>query len=107
MRVRTIDETLNAWVKRHELRISDTYRDRFYYVDISDECGGRYEISIIKEDQADLVRVRVCSNRKRSRGFVSVPPTDLDGVLEQAFSSIRKWVSQSGGTKMLPTDHNA
>jgi hypothetical protein len=77
MRVRTIDETLNAWVKRHGLRISDTYGDRFYYVDISDECGGRYEISIVKQDQSDLVKVHVCSNRKRSCGFVSVLPTEL------------------------------
>ena len=107
MTVRTIEETLDAWVKRHELRISDTYRDRFYYVDISDECGGRYEISIFKEDHADLVKVRVCSNRKRSCGFISVPLTDLEGVLEQAFSSVRKWVEQTGGRMMFPTDYDA
>ncbi|HZB45267.1 MAG TPA: hypothetical protein VE360_08490, partial [Pyrinomonadaceae bacterium] len=84
MGVRTIDEILSPWVKRHGLRVSNVYRDRFYYVDIFDDTGGRYEISIFEDDQPDLIKVRVSSNRKRSCGFIGVGPSELEGVLEQA-----------------------
>ena len=95
MNVRTLDEVLAAWVKRHGLQISDVYRNQFYYVDISDDTGGKYEISIFKEDQSELVKVRVWSDQKRSCGFAGVCLTDLERVLEQAFTRICKWSNRS------------
>ena len=101
MSVRTIDEILSPWVKRHGLRVSNIYRNHFYYVDIFDDAGGRYEISIFKDDQPDLIKVRVSSNRKRSCGFIGIGLSDLEGVLEQAYSRVIRWVEQAGGTRML------
>ena len=101
MSVRTIDEILNPWVRHHGLRVSNVYRDQFYYVDIADDVGGRYEISIFKDDPPDLIKVRVSSNRKRSCGFRGVGPTDLEGVLEQAYSRVIRWVEQAGGTRVI------
>ena len=104
MHALTVDEILAAWAKRHGLRMSDTYRDRFFYFDISDNSGGKYEISIHKAVESDLIKVRVDSNRRRSCGFIDVPATDLDEVLEKAVSQIRKWIEQSGKTKVTPPD---
>lgn len=97
-----INEILCPWVKRHGLRISDVYRDQFYYVDIVDDAGGRYEISISEDEQTGLLKVQAHSNRKRSCGFIEVGPSDLEGVLEQAYLRIIKWIGQTGGRRILP-----
>jgi hypothetical protein len=97
----SINETLNAWAQRHGLRVSNVYRDQFYYVDIVDDAGGRYEVSVSEGEQPGLVKVRAHSNRKRSCGFTGVEQADLDGVLEQAYSRVIRWVEQAGGTSIL------
>lgn len=101
MSVYSINETLNAWAQRHDLRVSNVYRDQFYYIDIVDDAGGRYEISVSEDEQPGLVKVRAHSNRKRSCGFVGVVPAYLDRTLEQAYSHIIRWVGQAGGTSIL------
>ena len=101
MSVRTIDGILSLWVKRHGLRVSNVYRDQFYYVDIFDDAGGRYEISIFEDEQPGLIRVRVSSNRKRGCGFIGVSPSKLEGVLEQAYSQVDRWAEQAGGARVL------
>jgi hypothetical protein len=95
-----INEILRPWAKRHGLRVSNVYRDRFYYVDIVDDAGGSYEISISVDEETGLIKVGVRSNRKRSCGYIGVGPSDLEGVLEQAYARITKWVGRMGGTKV-------
>ena len=95
----TVEETLAAWANRQGLQMSDKYRDRFFYFDISDNSGGKYEISIHKAEESGLIKVRVDSNRRRSCGFIHVPASDLDEVLEKAVSQIKKWIQQSGKTQ--------
>ena len=101
MNGQSIAEILDTWVKRHGWRVSNVYRDQFYYVDIVDDAGGKYEISVFPDDQPDLIKVRVWSNRKRSCGFIGVGPSDLEGILERAYSQVIRWVNQAGGTRTL------
>jgi len=97
----SITKVLNPWVKRHDLRVSNVYRDQFYYLDIADDAGGKYEISIFEDEQPDLIRVRVWSNRKKSCGFIGVGSSDLEGVLEQAYACVIRWVHQTGGRRIV------
>ncbi|HEY3475924.1 MAG TPA: hypothetical protein VGK56_15035 [Anaerolineales bacterium] len=103
----SINEILSHWVKRHGLRVSNVYRNQFYYVDIVDDAGGRYEISISVDEQTGLLKVRAESNRKRSCGFIEVGPSDLEGMLEQAYLQVIKWIGQTGGTSILAAEHDA
>src|SRR5262245_9074797 len=96
-----INEILSPWVRRHRLRISDVYHDRFYYVDIVDDSGGKYEISISLEQETGLIKVRARSNRKRSCGYIEVGPADLEGLLEKAYAQITKWIRQTGGKRVM------
>ena len=97
----SINEILTVWAKRHGLRISDTYRNRFYYVDIVDDAGGRYEISVVVDDaQPGFHKVRASSNRRGSCEYVGVGPQDLDGVLERAYVRVIRWVEKTGGSKI-------
>lgn len=88
---REIEKTLTSWGKRHGLRVSDIYRDKFYYVDVVDDVGGKYEISICKDDESHLIKVRVWNHQKKSCGFIPVGLSDLEKVLEQASSQINTW----------------
>ena len=96
----SINEILTSWVKRHGLRVSDAYRERFYYVDIVDDNGGRYEISVVVDEKPGFHKVRASSNRKKNCGFVGVEPQDLDRILERAYAQITKWVGKTGGSKI-------
>jgi hypothetical protein len=98
----SINEILSVWAKRHGLRISDTYRNRFYYVDIVDDTGGRYEVSVVVDAQPGLHEVRASGNRRKYCGFVGVRPQDLDGMLERAYVRVIKWVEKTGGSKISP-----
>src|SRR5262249_35924162 len=100
VRNESIDEILTGWAKRHGLRISNTYRNRFYYVDIVDDAGGRYEISVVVDAQPGFHKVRASSNRRRNCGFVGVEPQDLDGILERAYVKVLKWMATTGGSKI-------
>jgi len=97
---REIEQTLAAWAKRHRLRVSDVYRDTFYYVDVVDNVGGKYEISICKEVETDLVKVRVWNQQKKSRGF-RAEVSQLEKVLEHAYSTIIRWMKQSRGSRIF------
>jgi hypothetical protein len=97
---KSINEILSAWAKRHGLRISDNYKNRFFYFDIADDAGGRYEISVFEDEQPGFHKVRATSNRRWSCGFIGVRPSDLEGILEQAYSKVNKWVEQAGGRKI-------
>ena len=101
MNAHRINEILRPWVRRHGLRVSNVFRDRFYYVDIVDDAGGKYEISVSVDEETGLIKVRARSNRKRSCGYIGVGPSDLEGVLEQAYAQITKWIGQTGGTRVL------
>ena len=98
---REIEKTLASWEKRHGLRVSDVYRDTFYYVDVVDDVGGKYEISICKDGGSDLIKVRVWNHQKKSCGFIPVDLFDLEKVLEQAYSQIIRWMKQSKGTRIF------
>jgi len=98
---REIEKTLTSWGKRHGLRVSDIYRDKFYYVDVVDDVGGKYEISICEDDESDLIKVRVWNHQKKSCGFIPVGLSDLEKVLEQAYSQINTWTKQSKGTRIF------
>ena len=98
---REIEKTLASWGKRHGLRVSDVYRDTFYYVDVVDDVGGKYEISICKDGDSDLIKVRVWNHQKKSCGFRPVGVSDLEKVLEQAYSHIIRWMKQSKGTRIF------
>ena len=95
-----INEILAAWANRHGLRISDIYRNRFFYFDIVDDAAGLYEISVFEDAQPGLFGVRVTSNRRRSCGFIAVKPSDLERLLERAYFEVNKWVHQAGGNKI-------
>jgi hypothetical protein len=97
---KNINEILGGWAKRHGLCISDTYRNRFFYVDIVDDAGGLCEISVFEDAQPGFHRVRATSNRRRSCGFIGVRPPDLEGILERAYFEVNKWVQQAGGSKI-------
>jgi hypothetical protein len=96
-----INEILTGWAKRHGLRISNTYRNQFYSVDIVDDAGGSYEISVVVDVQPGFHKVRASSNRRRNCGFVGVEPQDLDGMLERAYVKVIKWVDKTGGSKIF------
>ena len=96
----SINDILNVWTKRHGLRISDTYRNRFYYVDIIDDAGGKYEISVSVDAQPGYHKVQASSNRKGSCGYIPVALENLDGVLDRAYLRVSKWVEKAGGGKI-------
>src|SRR4029453_3652421 len=96
-----IEKTLASWGKRHGLRVSDVYRDKFYYVDVVDDVGGKYEISICKDGESDLFKVRVWKQKKKSRGFIPVDLPELEEILEKAYSQIITWMKQSKGTRIF------
>ena len=97
----TISKLLGLWATRKGLRITDVYRDQFYYFDIVDDVGGNYEIAVSVDEQTDLIKVALRSYRKKSRGFCEVGSTDLERVLEQAYAHITNWTKQVGGTRVL------
>src|ERR1051325_3008671 len=94
-----IENGLVSWVKLHGLRISDIYRDTFYYVDVVDDVGGKYEISICREGESEI-KVSVWNYQKKSCGF-RADVSDLEKVLEQAYSRIITWMKRSNGTRIL------
>ena len=98
---REVEKILAAWTKRHGLRVSDVYRDTFYYVDVVDDVGGKYEINICKDAESYLFKVRVWNHRKKSCGFRPVDLSDLEKILEQAYSHIITWMKQSKGTRIF------
>jgi len=98
---REIEKTLASWAKRHGLRVSDVYRDTFYYVDVVDDVGGKYEISIGKDGESDLFKVRVWNHQKKSCGFIPVDLPHLEEILEKAYSRIITWMKQSKGTRIF------
>ena len=97
-----IDEIVRPWAMRHGLHVSNVYRGRFYYIDIVDDAGGGYEISISVDEETGLIKVGARSNRRRSCGYIGVGPSELEGVLEQAYARITKWIGQTGGARVLP-----
>ena len=96
---REVEKTVTAWSKRHGLRVTDVYRDTFFYVDVVDDVGGQYEISICSE--SDLIKVGVWNHQKKSCGFIPVDLTDLERILELAYSRIMKWMKQSNATRIF------
>ena len=96
-----IGKALTSWVKRHGLQVSDVYRDTFYYVDVVDDVGGKYEISISKDGDSDLLNVRVWNHQKKSCGFRPVDLCDLEMVLEKAYLRIITWMKQANGTRIF------
>ena len=97
---REVQRILTSWVKRHGLEISNVYRDQFFYVDMVDDAGNEYEISVAEHEEADALRVRVWQRgHKRSVGS-RADLSNLEDVLEAAYSTVTKWVSQSGGTRV-------
>jgi hypothetical protein len=101
MRRREIEKTLVSWGKRHGLRVSDVYRDTLYYVDVVDDVGGKYEISICNDAESDFIKVRVWNHQKKSFGSRAMDLSDLEKVLEQAYSRIITWMKQSKGTRIF------
>ena len=95
-----MEKTLVSWCKRHGLRVTDVYRDTFYYVDVGDDVGGKYEISISKDQESDLIKVNVWNHQKKSCGS-RADLSDLEKVLDKAYSRIAKWMEQSKGTRIL------
>src|SRR6476620_10903238 len=94
-----IEKILTSWGERHGLRISDIYRDSFYYLDVGDDVGGKYEISIHK-DESGLIKVHVWNHQKKRCGF-SVDPSELERVLDLAYSRMTTWMKQSKGTQIF------
>ena len=96
-----ISEVLTSWVKRHGLQVSDVYRNTLYYVDVVDDVGGKYEISISKDGDSDLLKVSVWNHQKKSCGFRSVALCELETVLEKAHLRIITWMKQAKGTRLF------
>jgi len=94
-------KVLTSWVKRHGLQVTDVYRNAFYYVDVVDDVGGKYEISISKDGDSDLLKVRVWNHQKKSCEFRSVDLGDLATVLEKAHLRIITWMKQAKGTRIF------
>jgi hypothetical protein len=81
--------------------VSATFIDTFFYVDVVDDVGGKYEISICKDDESDLFKVRVWNHQKKSCGYIPVDLSDLERILDQAYSHIIKWTKESNGTRIF------
>jgi len=96
-----VERTVNAWSKRHGLRVSDVYRDTIFYIDVVDDVGGKYEISISKLSESDLIKVRVWNHQRKSCGFIPVDLSNLERILELAYSHIIKWMKQSKATRIF------
>ena len=101
MNDQAISRLLELWAKSKGLRVSDVYRDQFYYVDVVDDVGGNYEISISLDVKTGLIKVAVRSSRKGSCGYKEVGLSDLESVLELAYARIENWTRQQGGTRVL------
>jgi len=96
-----INKALTSWVTRHGLRVSDVYRNTHYYVDVVDDVGGKYEISISKDGDSDLFKVHVWNYQKKICGFQSVDLCHLETVLEKAHLRIITWMKQAKGTRIF------
>jgi len=96
----SINEILSVWAKRHGLCVSNSYRNQFFFVDMIDDAGGKYEISVVEDGQPGFHKVRASSNRRRSCGFKGVGPLDLEAMLERAYLEVIKWMAQAGGSKI-------
>ena len=97
---REIEKTLASWVERRKLHVSEVYRDAFYYIDLVDDVGGKYEISISQDSESDLINVRVWNHQKKSCGF-RAKPSALEEVLDKAYSKTITWMKQSNGTRIF------
>ena len=95
-----MEKVLVSWSKRHGLRVSDVYRDTFYYFDVVDDVGGKYEISIFRDEESDLIKVRCWDYQKKSCGS-KAPLSELEKVLDRAYSRIIKWMEQSKRARIL------
>ena len=92
---RDIEKTLAAWAKRHSLPISDVYQDKYYYFDVVDDLGGKYEISIFNDTESESIEVGVWNHQKKSRGFRVKDLSGLERVLDRAYAQILKWIERS------------
>src|ERR1043165_8790369 len=95
-----VEKTLVPWCKRNGLRVSDVYRDTFHYVDVVDDAGRKYEISISADKESDLIKVR-CWDYQKKRCGSTTDLSDLEKVLDKAYSRITKWIEQSKRPRIL------
>lgn len=98
---REFENSLVSWSNRHGMRVTDVYKDSFYYIDVVDDVGGKYEISIFRDEDSDLLKVCVWNHQKKSCGFRAAL-SDLERVLDQAYSRIIKWMEQSKAREYVP-----
>jgi hypothetical protein len=99
MNYQDIDRVLLPWSKRHGLHVLTSYReDEVRYIDVVDDAGNRYEMSISPHEVPGLVRISIWDRKRRSKGYRAEPPK-LEEVLEKAYSAIMVWVQQAGNTR--------
>ena len=103
MNYAAVDEILAPWLKRHGLHVFTLYReDEVRSIDVVDGAGDRYQIAISEPDESERVKVfagNLKSKRKRKSKEYESPLSDLERVLEEAYSQIMEWVKQEGHTR--------
>ena len=98
-----IDKILTPWLKRHGLYVFTLYReDEVRIIDVVDDAGDRYQISISEPDESERVRIfagNLKSKRKRKSREYESTLSELERVLEEAYFQIMEWVNQEGHTR--------
>jgi hypothetical protein len=103
MSYEAIDKILTPWLKRHGLHVFTMYREEeVRSTDVVDNAGDRYQIVISESDESGKVRVfagNLKSKRKRKRREYESTLSDLERMLEEAYSQIMEWVKEEGHTR--------
>ena len=98
-----VDKILTPWLKRHGLHVFTLYReDEVRSIDVVDDAGDRYQIAVSEPDESERVRVfagNLKSKRKRKSREYESTLSDLERVLEEAYSQIMEWVREEVHTR--------
>lgn len=95
-----IDKILTPWLKRYGLHVFTMHHEEeVRAIDIVDDAGDRYQVAISAPDKSGKIRVfagNLKSRRKRKSTEYESTLSDLERVLEEAYSQIMEWVKEEG-----------
>jgi hypothetical protein len=98
-----VDKILLPWLKRYGLHVYTWHReDEVRAIDVVDDAGDRYQIAISPPDEFEMVRVFAGNYerlRKRKSKEYQSTLSDLERMLEEAYSQIRDWIDEAGHTR--------
>ena len=93
-----IDAILMPWLKRNTLYVYKWLRDDpVRMIDVIDDAGNIYNISIAPPDVSDIITVAVSGSGNRTSYETSL--SELEQILDKSFAQILAWVKQAGFTR--------